>query len=124
MNNKIYILIIFFIISVLSSYSQVGTDLQNSTVTIKGTVIDDNKDPVPLTKIQVEGTGYGTMSDLNGKYIFSCPTSDSLVVSFSMIGYETRKRVLTNPIDTIVLNVMIFQHQQMVIALVVKKDII
>ena len=96
-------LIILFLLCIFCSldvYSQ-------KSVTIKGQVIDDNKEPVPFAQVQVEGTASGTTCDLNGKYRFSSQSTDSMVVVFRMIGYETRKRVLRNPTDTVVLNVMI-----------------
>ena len=96
------LIIVFF----LSFFCSLDVYSQKS-VTIKGQVIDDNKEPVPFAQVQVEGTASGTTCDLNGKYRFSSQSTDSMVVVFRMIGYETRKRVLHNPVDTVVLNVMI-----------------
>lgn len=77
------------------------------TVVIKGKVIDDQKAPIELAQVRVEGTGFGTACDLKGEYRFTCKSADSMVVVFSMIGYETRKRVLNNPQDSVTLNVML-----------------
>lgn len=77
------------------------------TVVIKGKVIDDQKAPIELAQVRVEGTGFGTACDLKGEYRFTCESADSMVVVFSMIGYETRKRVLNNPRDSVTLNVML-----------------
>ncbi len=77
------------------------------SVVIRGNVIDDKKEPVELAQVRVEGTMSGAVCDLKGNYSFSCQSSDSLVVVFSMIGYQTRKRVLREPKDTVTLNVMI-----------------
>ena len=77
------------------------------TVIIKGKVIDDQKAPIELAQVRVEGTGFGTVCDLKGEYRLSCESTDSMVVVFSMIGYETRKRVLDNPQDSVTLNVML-----------------
>ena len=77
------------------------------TVVIKGKVIDDQKAPIELAQVRVEGTGFGTACDLKGEYRFTCESADSMVVVFSMIGYETRKRVLNNPQDSVTLNVML-----------------
>ena len=75
------------------------------TVTIKGKVTDDKHTPIEIASVHTEGQAAGTITDLNGNYIFSCQSSDSLVIRFSMIGYQTRKKTLKNPTDTITLNV-------------------
>lgn len=81
--------------------------LQAQNVVIKGKVIDDQKSPLELAQVHVEGTGFGAVCNLKGEYRMTCESADSVVVVFSMIGYETRKRVLTNPVDSVVLNVML-----------------
>ena len=77
------------------------------TVVIKGKVIDDQKAPLELAQVRVEGTGCGTTCNLKGEFRFSCESADSMVVVFSMLGYETRKRVLENPVDSVTLTVML-----------------
>ncbi len=101
---KRFVLIIFHsILFILNVYSQNPT----TQVTIKGHVVDDNKESVSFASVRIEGTGYGAMCDLEGNYKFNCESKDSMVVVFSMLGYETRKRTLKNPTDTVVLNIMI-----------------
>ena len=82
-------------------------DVNAQTVVIKGKVIDDQKAPLELAQVRVEGTGCGAVCNLKGEFRFSCESADSMVVVFSMIGYETRKRVLENPVDSVTLNVML-----------------
>ena len=77
------------------------------TVVIKGKVVDDQKSALELAQVRVEGTGCGTVCNLKGEFRFSCESADSMVVVFSMLGYETRKRVLQNPEDSVTLNVML-----------------
>lgn len=79
--------------------------LKAQSVLIKGKVIDDQRSPIELAQVRVEGTGFGTVCNLQGEYRLTCESSDSVVVVFSMIGYETRKRVLKNPVDSVTLNV-------------------
>lgn len=74
-------------------------------VTIKGTVTDYKDDPIEVAGVHIEGQAAGTFTDLKGRYIFTCNSSDSLVVVYSMLGYQTRKKVLRNPTDTVTLNV-------------------
>ncbi len=77
------------------------------SVIIKGTVIDDKKQPVELATVRIEGTAFGGVCDLKGRYRFVAESSDSMVVIASMVGHETRKRVLRNPTDSITLNLML-----------------
>ena len=77
-------------------------------VTIRGTVVDDDRKPLELAMVSIEGeTMVGTRADLKGRYSLTCNSSDSLVVVFSMVGYQTRKRVLKEPTDTVTLNVVL-----------------
>ena len=74
-------------------------------VTIKGRVTDLNHKPIEIANVSIVGKPAGTVCDLNGNYTLTCESSDSLVVAYSMIGYQTRKRTFKNPTDTIVVNV-------------------
>lgn len=74
-------------------------------VTIKGRVTDLDHKPVEIANVSVEGKPIGTVCDLNGNYTLTCESDDSLVISYSMIGYQTRKRIFKNPTDTIIANV-------------------
>lgn len=75
------------------------------TVVVKGRVTDENRQPVEMAQVRVEGTSSGALCDLQGRYRFTAQSNDSMVVIFSQLGYETRKRVLSNPTDSVTLNV-------------------
>ncbi len=62
--------------------------LQQRTVT--GTIIDENRNPMPGVNIQVEGTNIGVISDVNGKYSISVPRADAVII-FSFVGYNEMK---------------------------------
>ena len=98
MNLKIYISIILALVT---------SALPAQKVTFKGRVTDDNRNPIEIANIKVVGESVGTVADLNGNYQLTCESRDSLVLSFSMLGYQTRKRSFRNPVDTIVLNVVL-----------------
>lgn len=76
-------------------------------VTFKGRIVNENGNPIEIANVKVVGEPVGTVADLNGNYTLTCDSRDSLVLSFSMVGYQTRKRGFKNPADTITLNVML-----------------
>ncbi|WP_373798981.1 carboxypeptidase-like regulatory domain-containing protein, partial [Bacteroides heparinolyticus] len=75
------------IVLLLSALFAIQAKAQNPTVT--GTVTD-NQGPVIGASIQVEGTGNGCITDIDGNYILhNVPANATLV--FSYIGYQTQK---------------------------------
>jgi TonB-linked SusC/RagA family outer membrane protein len=61
-------------------------DYQTADVTITGTVVDKDGEPLPGVTISVQGTTVGTVSDIDGRYSIVVPEGGSLV--FSFIGFE------------------------------------
>jgi TonB-dependent starch-binding outer membrane protein SusC len=57
---------------------------------IKGTVNDENGNPMPGVNIQAEGTTIGVISDVNGKYSINVPNENAVLI-FSFVGYNTEK---------------------------------
>ena len=94
-----YLLLAMFLAAAMPAMSQ--------RVTIRGKVTDDKQQPIEIANIKVEGQATGTITDLQGRYIFTCESSDSLVVAYSMIGYQTRKKTFRNPVDTITVDVVL-----------------
>ena len=66
-------------------------------VKLSGRVIDDEQNPVLFAVVRIEGQAAGTTTDLQGRYKLEFNTADTVVVSFSMLGYETKKRTLIKP---------------------------
>ncbi len=54
-------------------------------VTITGTVVDQNGEPIPGATVSIPGTGIGTATDLEGQYSITVPEGSTLV--FSFIGF-------------------------------------
>lgn len=73
-------------------------------VKIGGVITDENGEPVELATVRIEGTAIGTVSNLKGKYSLKFTSRDTVTVIYSMIGYNTRKRVLVNPQGNISIN--------------------
>lgn len=74
------------------------------TVKIGGTVTDEGGSPVELATVRIEGTAIGTVTNLKGRYSLKFSARDSVTIVFSMLGYQTRKRLLLNPKGNLRLN--------------------
>lgn len=59
---------------------------------VSGTVIDSSGDPLIGVSVAVEGTTLGTFTDLDGNYSLKV-SSNEVVLSFSYVGYKTKKQV-------------------------------
>src|SRR5690606_2147254 len=56
---------------------------------VRGTVVDENGEPAIGATIQVKGTSQGTVSDYDGKFTLTAPSSGTLVISY--VGYRTQE---------------------------------
>ncbi len=86
-NNRKSLLTGLFLLSMLCSFSLMA---QNRT--IRGTILDEVKEPVIGANVQVKGTTIGTITDLNGAFTLEAPQSGFLVISY--IGYKTQEVAL------------------------------
>lgn len=82
----------FFIILIYCSIVALG-----QSFTLKGRVLDGNMSPIELATVSVLQQGKVTMTNLMGEFSIQLHSADSVVVSFSMVGYKTKKRILRNP---------------------------
>ena len=73
-------------------------------VKIGGVITDENGEPVEPATVRIQGTAIGTVSNPKGKYSLKFASRDTVTVIYSMIGYNTRKRVLVNPQGNISIN--------------------
>ena len=62
-------------------------------IKISGTVLDENRDPMPGVNIMIKGTTTGVASDLDGKYTINVPDKDVMLV-YSFIGYVTNESLV------------------------------
>ena len=65
--------------------------------TLKGTVSDENGSPIEFASVSCAKQGKMTMTSLKGEYSLMLNSADTVEVTFSMIGYVTKKRTLTRP---------------------------
>ena len=57
--------------------------------TIKGTVVDENGEPVIGANVIVKGTTNGTITDLDGNYVIPVENMKNVVLQVSYVGYNT-----------------------------------
>ena len=97
----------FWHISLNLFFSCLCTTVAAQTFTLKGRIIDEEHKPIELANISIPSQKVFKMSDLNGKFNVVLKQEDSIVVSFSMVGYQTRKRVFKRPTGTLNIEVML-----------------
>ncbi|MDO5971902.1 carboxypeptidase-like regulatory domain-containing protein [Flavivirga aquimarina] len=76
----------------------------SQTIKVQGKVVDKNDTPLPIVHLRFEGTYIGTVSNENGEFEIACDLETSkkrLVIS--LIGYETKKIVLSKGFNKIIL---------------------
>ena len=71
------------------------SEQSNSKKLIQGLIKDDKGDIIIGATIQVKGTNIGTVTDVDGLYHLTVPSSTSVLV-ISYIGYETQEVVVGN----------------------------
>lgn len=74
-----------------------STLLHAQSFTLSGTVSDEEGNAIELATVSCLEQGKVTVSNLKGEYSLTLTSADSVVVKFSMIGYQTLTRVLRNP---------------------------
>lgn len=74
-----------------------STLLHAQSFTLSGTVSDEEGNAIELATISCLEQGKVTVANLKGEYSLTLTSADSVVVKFSMIGYQTLTRVLRNP---------------------------
>lgn len=95
----------YILLLITLALSSVCMRAQN--VTIRGKVMDDKRSPIELAHVSVKGVAAGGICDLKGRYQFTCESKDTMEISSSMLGYETKSRTLYAPTDTVTLNIML-----------------
>ena len=74
--------------SMLMSFCLTGAVYAQSG-TIKGTVVDENGEPVIGANVVVKGTTNGTITDLDGNYVIPVENMKNVVLQVSYVGYNT-----------------------------------
>ena len=84
MRQKFYFYALFFLLSIIS-----GKTFAQYTIQVEGYVKDsETNEPLPYVNATIRGTSFGSITLTNGYYSITSK-SDSSVLVFSYIGYET-----------------------------------
>ena len=61
------------------------------TVHLRGRVTDEEGKGLPFASVKVEGRAVDTMTTLQGEYSLNFLSDDSVVLKYSMMGFETKE---------------------------------
>ena len=86
--KKRHTLLILLLVTMVASAQQ---------FTLSGKVSDAEGNAIELATISCLEQGAVTMANLKGEYSLKLHSADSVVVRFSMVGYQTKTRILRNP---------------------------
>ena len=64
---------------------------------LSGRVVDEDGQGLPFVSVKVAGRLLGTTTNLQGNYSLRLPPADSVLVNYSMMGYETKSKLFTRP---------------------------
>src|SRR5690606_15133487 len=63
-------------------------------ITVTGTVVDQNGDPIPGATVSIPELGLGTATDIDGRYSLTVPDGATLV--FSFVGFQSQSIAVGN----------------------------
>ncbi len=84
-----------FILPIAALLANITAAAQSFTLT--GRVVDEGNNPIELATVSCLEQGKVTATNLKGEFTMTLASKDSVVVKFSMIGYNARKRVFRQP---------------------------
>lgn len=76
-------------VGALSEEGAISETLENSYGPVRGTVTDENGQPIPGATVVIEGMSTGTVTDIDGSFQLDVPEGAALLVSF--IGYQSQR---------------------------------
>jgi TonB-linked SusC/RagA family outer membrane protein len=94
LQKKKLVTTLFFLIAFLTA---IQLNAQTAKV-IKGNVVESNGEPVIGASIGISGTTLGTITDLNGDFSITAPSTlpANAVLTVTYIGYTTQKKTIGN----------------------------
>ena len=96
-------------------------EVSGQTFTLHGKVSDENNNPLELATIAVVSQGRVAFTNLKGEFSIQLMSADSVEVRFSMVGYQTKTRVLRKPKGTQTLLIQLNSDNELDEILVLQK---
>ena len=81
----------FYKLSLLLCFSFLYSFVSAQTGSVKGTVTDENGEPLYGTNVVVKGKSIGVITDFDGKYVLSDVPAGTQIIEFSFIGMKTQE---------------------------------
>jgi hypothetical protein len=104
----------------LCTLLSISTYAKEGEVRVFGYVLDSNNRGIELANIYVEGTTHGTSTNQNGYYDIVVDMTDTIVMVYSMIGYETIRQQLYTHNKVLGVNVVLNNSEEMLGELTVR----
>ena len=95
--------------------------LHAQSFTLHGKVTDDKGNPLELATVAVVSQQRVTFTNLKGEYTMQLTSADSVSVRYSMVGYQTKTRVLRKPKGVQTLNIEMSSDNELDELLVVQR---
>ena len=89
-------------------------------VRLYGYVLDSENRGIELANVYIEGTTVGTTTNQNGYYDITVEMSDTIVMVYSMIGYETIRQQLYTQNQVLGVNVILPTNEEMLSEITVR----
>ena len=115
-NKRKAVVCLIFLMALLNAVT-----LEAQTFTLHGKVTDENNNPLELATVAVPKQGHVTFTNLKGEYNIQLSSADSVEVRFSMVGYQTKTRVLRKPKGPQTLIIQLISDNQLDELLVLKR---
>ena len=84
-----------FLFQFLLILSAASVFAQSNNATLFGKVTDENGKPVELANISLKNSTIGTVSNRDGEYLLRIPAKRTVVIAYSMIGYQMVEKTIT-----------------------------
>ena len=108
---------IYILISLIGVLSVLG---KTPEVRLFGYVLDSDNRGIELANVYVEGTTNGTTTNKNGYYDLTVEMGDTIIMVYSMIGYETIRQQLYTQNQVLGVNVVLPTNEEMLSEITVR----
>lgn len=85
---------------------------QGRRTRVFGTVRDADGQPLELVSVREQGSAAITLTSLRGRYTLYVESKDSVRLVYSLIGYQTRRRLLIAPGDSVRLDIVLPPYER------------